>query len=72
MVLYVVTNDGSYSSMFIVKAKNKKEAIDKVFKQCFEWQNQSAREEGYKPFARSDFEARKLDEMFDEDIVELN
>lgn len=71
-MLYVVTNNGSYSNIYVVKAKNKKDAIDKVFKQHFEWQNPSVKERGYTPYTKSWFNARRLDDMFNNDIAELN
>lgn len=58
----------NFNGLFLVQANNAKEAIDKVFKQKFEWRNKEIREDnkriGYKAtslFAKSDFKAKRID-----------
>lgn len=72
MNLYVVTNDGSYSNIYVAKAENKRDAIEKVFKKHFEWQNAFAKEDGYKLYTRAYLNAKRLDDMIEDDIAELN
>jgi len=69
MTLYVVTNDGEYNDVYIVRANNKREAIDKVFKEYFECQNEFIKKQGYKPYTKSYFSAERLDDMFENDIA---
>jgi hypothetical protein len=75
--IYVVTGDGSYNNIFLAKANSKKEAIEKVFKKHFEWQNESCVRNKYAKYRKSDLTARRLDKLFKEeeyadDVVDLN
>ena len=46
----------------------KKEAIDIVFNKHFKWQNPEAKERGYSPFLKKDFEAEELEKLFAESL----
>lgn len=62
-----------YDGLFIVKANNAKEAINKVFEQKFAWRNKEIKEDnkqiGYQAtalFAKSDFKARSIESLHNE------
>lgn len=62
-----------YDGLFIVKANNAKEAINKVFDNKFKWRNKEIREDntriGYQAtalFAKSDFKARSIESLHNE------
>lgn len=62
-----------YDGLFIVKANNAKEAINKVFEQKFVWRNKEIREDnkqiGYQAtalFAKRDFKARSIESLHNE------
>lgn len=60
-----------YRNRFIVKAKNKAEAKDKVFKVVTAiYPPKEMKEKGYEPYYKKDIETCvKLNEMFDSDGV---
>lgn len=66
MIKYYIVTAPSYDfdNAFIVKANNKKEAINIVFKKHFEWRNPEVIEEGYSPYLKQDLEAEKLEKRF--------
>ena len=62
-----------YDGLFIVKANNAKEAINKVFEQKFAWKNKEIKKDnkqiGYQAtalFAKSDFKARSIESLHNE------
>lgn len=62
---YIVTeNTGDWNNLFVVKAKNKKEAIQKVFNNYFASKNNYAKENGYALFLKKNMSAILLDKMY--------
>ena len=75
MKYYIVEMpSGQWNNIFIVKADNQKDAINKVFSNAFEWRNIELKEKnkecGYYAnhiYSRSDLRATELEKRFKED-----
>lgn len=66
MRYYVVFVDGcQWNNTFIVKANNKKEAINIVWSDFIEDDNISAKKNDFAPTLKKELSAEKLDDMFD-------
>ena len=86
MKYYIVEMpSGQWNNIFIVKANNQKDAINKVFSNAFEWRNKELKEENKKYgyyanhiYSRSDLKAIELekrskeDNMYVEEMICLN
>ena len=71
MKLYFIETESSnistHYSHFLVKANNKKEAINKVFKQYFEWQNTpELKERGYAYYTKKELICTEVEKLFKE------
>lgn len=60
VVKYIYSNLNSYGTHFIVKAKNKKEAIDLIFTKEFYSRNLLAKQQEVKPIRKCDLSAYQL------------
>ena len=78
---YLVTNDGDWSNIFIVSAKDAKDAINQVFTTLFEPDNVDLRKEnkelGYASnhiWTKSDFKARSIGSLHNQEgkIIAVN
>lgn len=78
---YLVTNDGDWDNIFIVSAKDAKDAINQVFEKHFEWQNEGLKKEnkelGYYAnhiFTKSDLSAKSIGSLHNRDgkIIRVN
>lgn len=75
MTEYLVTMDSAdWNNIFIVSAKNAKDAIDQVFENNFKWQNESLRKENKdfgEPinhiYSKSDLKARSIGSLHNEE-----
>jgi hypothetical protein len=78
---YLVTNDGDWDNIFIVSAKDAKDAINQVFEEYFELQNEGLRKEnkelGYYAnhiFTKSDLSAKSIGSLHNRDgkVIRVN
>lgn len=72
---YVVTVDGNqWNNLFIVSAKNAKDAINVVWEGHFSWRKESDKENGYRPTAKYELHARSVGSLHSEDgrVIRLN
>lgn len=72
---YVVTVDeNQWNNLYIVSAKNAKEAINIVWESEFAWKVQMDREDGYRPTAKYQLHARSIGSLHNENgrIICLN
>lgn len=60
VVKYIHSNLNNYGTHFLVKAKNKKEAIDLIFVKEFHSRNQLAKQQGVKPIRKCDLSVYQL------------
>ena len=58
---YVVTVDGnSWDNLYIVSAKNGKDAINTVWESEFAWKVQADKEKGFRPTAKYELHAKSI------------
>ena len=58
---------GDFNNLFIIKANNKKEAIEKIFENHFKPENtQENKDKGYKPYAKCELIAHRLDKYYED------
>ena len=58
---YVVTVDGnSWDNLYIVSAKNGKDAINMVWESEFAWRVQGDKEKGFRPIAKHELHAKSI------------
>lgn len=72
---YVVTVDGNqWNNLFIVSAKNSKDAINVVYEEHFSWRKESDKENGFRPTAKYELHARSVDSLHSVDgrVICLN
>ena len=72
---YVVTVDGNqWNNLYIVSAKNAKDAVNTVWESEFAWKVKQDREEGYRPTAKYELRARSIGSYHNEEgrVICLN
>ena len=66
---YVVTVDGNqWNNLYIVSAKNAKDAVNTVWESEFAWKVKQDREEGYRPTAKYELHARSIGSYHNEEV----
>lgn len=69
----LTSNISNYDTHFLVKANNKKEAINKIFKKYFEWQNTpELKERGYVYYTKRELIAKEIFKMINDGDYEKN
>ena len=72
---YVVTVDGNqWNNLYIVSAKNAKDAVNAVWESEFAWKVKQDREEGYRPTAKYKLHAKSIGSYHNEEgrVICLN
>lgn len=68
--LYIIYKDDS-TDVFLVKANNKKEAINNVYQTYIKPFQKEEKERGYSPYLKSDLSAKSTDELLGNDNITL-
>lgn len=64
---YVVEVDSSRDNIYLVSAKNAKEAINIVWEDVFKISNEWDKEHGYNPFTKCDLHAKSVGSLHNRD-----
>ena len=70
----VVVDEAQWNNLYIVSAKNAKDAIQQVWDEHFSWKVEEDKAKGYKPYCKSDIHARSLGSLHNEEgkIIVVN
>ncbi|MDD4779134.1 MAG: hypothetical protein PHT02_00825 [Tissierellia bacterium] len=72
MKTYIVYCEyAQWNDIYITQAKNKKDAIQKVWDTYFSWRKEKDVKNGYKPYCKKDLWAISLEDMYKQDEVEV-
>lgn len=65
---YLVTVDhAQWNNLYIVSAKDAKDAIQQVWDKYFSWKVEEDKADGYKPYYKKDLHARSLGSLHNEE-----
>jgi hypothetical protein len=68
--LYIVYKDNT-TDVYLVKANNKKEAINIAYQTYIKPFQKDEKERGYRPYAKSDLSAKSTDELLGTDNIAM-